>query len=107
MSQDSTVPVKSLTDTLSKHFPQYKFAQGQSAEIKKVIDNSKVGDQYLCLLPAEPNVSNAAFAVHVLMSHWHHSEFMTQQSFTLSGPIIFFIHHLHACLLGPIMLSVT
>lgn len=42
VSQDSTVPVKSLTDTLSKHFPQYKFAQGQSSEIKKVIDNSKV-----------------------------------------------------------------
>ena len=43
VSQDSTVPVKSLTDTLSKRFPQYKFAQGQSSDIKKVIDNSKVG----------------------------------------------------------------
>ena len=42
MSQDSVVPVKSMTDTLSKHFPQYKFAQGKDAEVKKVINNSKV-----------------------------------------------------------------
>ena len=31
-----------MTDTLSKHFPQYKFAQGKDAEVKKVINNSKV-----------------------------------------------------------------
>lgn len=42
VSQDSVVPVKSMTDTLSKHFPQYKFAQGKDAEVKKVINNSKV-----------------------------------------------------------------
>ena len=42
VSQDSVVPVKALTDTLSKHFPQFKFAQGKEAEVKKVIDNSKV-----------------------------------------------------------------
>ncbi|KAL3153255.1 hypothetical protein ABBQ38_011605 [Trebouxia sp. C0009 RCD-2024] len=42
VSQDSVVPVKAMTDLLSKHFPQYKFAQGKDAEVKKVINNSKV-----------------------------------------------------------------
>lgn len=42
MSQESVVPVKAMTDTLAKHFPQYKFAQGKDAEVKKVINNSKV-----------------------------------------------------------------
>lgn len=42
VSQESVVPVKAMTDTLAKHFPQYKFAQGKDAEVKKVINNSKV-----------------------------------------------------------------
>ena len=42
VSQESVVPVKAMTDTLAKHFPQYKFAQGKGAEVKKVINNSKV-----------------------------------------------------------------
>lgn len=42
MSQDSVVPVRSMTDALSKHFSQYKIAQGKDAEVKKVINNSKV-----------------------------------------------------------------
>ncbi|DBA76212.1 hypothetical protein WJX77_001074 [Trebouxia sp. C0004] len=42
VSQDSVVPVKALTDCLSKHFPNFKFANGKEAEVKKVIDNSKV-----------------------------------------------------------------
>ena len=42
VSQDTVVPVKALTDTLSQHFPQYKFAKGKGAEVKKVINNSKV-----------------------------------------------------------------
>jgi len=42
VSQDSTVPVKTLTDTLSKHFPNFKFAEGKESEAKHVIDNSKV-----------------------------------------------------------------
>lgn len=42
VSQDHVVPVKALTDCLSKHFPQFKFAEGKGAEVKKVIDNSKV-----------------------------------------------------------------
>ena len=37
------MPVKAImTDLLSRHFPQYKFAQGKDAEVKKVINNSKV-----------------------------------------------------------------
>ncbi len=36
------MPVKALTDCLSKHFPNFKFANGKEAEVKKVIDNSKV-----------------------------------------------------------------
>lgn len=42
VSQDAVVPVKAMTDLLSKQFPQYKFAQGKDAEVKKVINNSKV-----------------------------------------------------------------
>lgn len=42
------MPVKALTDTLSKHFPQFKFAEGKGAEVKKVIDNSKVLAQCTC-----------------------------------------------------------
>ncbi len=45
MSQDSTVPVKTLTDTLSKHFPNFKFAEGKESEAKHVIDNSKVPER--------------------------------------------------------------
>ena len=45
MSQGSTVPVKSLTDCLSKHFPSFKFAEGKESEAKHVIDNSKVLEQ--------------------------------------------------------------
>ena len=39
------MPVKALTDCLSKHFPNFKFANGKEAEVKKVIDNSKVQSQ--------------------------------------------------------------
>ena len=42
VSQDSTVPVKTLTDCLSKHFPNFKIAEGKESEAKHVIDNSKV-----------------------------------------------------------------
>ncbi len=45
VSQDSVVPVKALTDCLSKHFSNFKFANGKEAEVKKVIDNSKVQSQ--------------------------------------------------------------
>jgi len=45
VSQDSVVPVKALTECLSKHFPNFKFANGKEAEVKKVIDNSKVQSQ--------------------------------------------------------------
>ncbi len=50
VSQDSVVPVKALTDCLSKHFPNFKFANGKEAEVKKVIDNSKVQSQQLCIV---------------------------------------------------------
>ena len=48
-----------MTDALSKHFPQYKFAQGKDAEVKKVINNSKVQQ-------------TAALCSHLMMLNWWH-----------------------------------
>lgn len=41
-SHSSTISTKTISDILSKRFPQYKFPEGEDQPAKEVIDNSKV-----------------------------------------------------------------
>ena len=41
-SHSSTISTKTLSEILSKRFPQFKFPQGEDTPAKEVIDNSKV-----------------------------------------------------------------
>lgn len=47
-SHSSTISTKTLSDILSKRFPQYKFPEGKDQPAKEVIDNSKVGRHLIC-----------------------------------------------------------
>ena len=42
VSHASTISTKTLSEVLSKRFPQYKFPEGKHQPAKEVIDNSKV-----------------------------------------------------------------
>ena len=48
-SHASTINTKTLSEILSKRFPQYKFPEGKDGPSKEVIDNSKVGTHPLCM----------------------------------------------------------
>ena len=48
-SHSSTISTKTLSDILSKRFPQYKFPEGEDQPAKEVIDNSKVGKFLTCV----------------------------------------------------------
>ena len=63
VSHTSTISTRTLSDTLSKRFPQYRFPEGTDEPAKEVVDNSKVAT-YGHLEAVLPVVSPHLTAVH-------------------------------------------
>ena len=66
-SHSSTVSTKTLSDILSKRFPQFKFPAGEDAPVKTVIDNSKVCSIRVSQLSLLPQLCFAALTLHLLV----------------------------------------